>query len=66
MWDKSSGPVFFYTGNEGDIYGFQEASGFLSDLAAEMNALVVFAEHVRYIFYLLVFTSPFATIRIWE
>ncbi|CAK8675028.1 unnamed protein product [Clavelina lepadiformis] len=47
-WKKSDGPIFFYTGNEGDIYGLKKASGFLTDLAFKMQALVVFAEHRYY------------------
>nr|CAB3239873.1 dipeptidyl peptidase 2 [Phallusia mammillata] len=47
-WTKGSGPIFFYTGNEGNIEGFQKASGLLVDLAAKMGAMVVFAEHRFY------------------
>jgi len=47
-WKSNNGPIFFYTGNEGDIVGFQKASGFLTDHAPKMGAMVVFAEHVSY------------------
>ena len=45
-WAKGSGPIFFYTGNEGDIVGFWQNSGLLFDLAPQFRALVVFGEHV--------------------
>jgi hypothetical protein len=45
-WDEQTGPIIFYSGNEGDIWTFFENSGFMTTtLAKEFNALVVFAEH---------------------
>jgi len=47
-WDHDGGPIFFYTGNEGNIEDFAESSGFIWDIAPEFNALVIFAEHRYY------------------
>ena len=41
-----NGPIFFYTGNEGDIVDFWDSAGFIFDLAPSFHALVIFAEHV--------------------
>uniref|UniRef100_A0A7E4WA13 Lysosomal Pro-X carboxypeptidase n=1 Tax=Panagrellus redivivus TaxID=6233 RepID=A0A7E4WA13_PANRE len=42
------GPILFYTGNEGNLEGFAENTGFMFDIAPELNAAVVFGEHRFY------------------
>ncbi|WAR30766.1 BETA-like protein [Mya arenaria] len=45
-WTAGKGPIFFYTGNEGAITEFWDATGFMFDIAPQFGALVVFAEHL--------------------
>ncbi|XP_037232844.1 lysosomal Pro-X carboxypeptidase isoform X1 [Falco biarmicus] len=47
-WKKNNGPILFYTGNEGDITWFCNNTGFMWDVAEELKAMLVFAEHRYY------------------
>jgi dipeptidyl-peptidase-2 len=33
-WDPATGPILFYSGNEGDIYSFYDNSGFMTETVA--------------------------------
>ncbi|XP_072947792.1 lysosomal Pro-X carboxypeptidase-like [Epargyreus clarus] len=47
-WDRGGGPIFFYTGNEGQIELFAQHTGFMWEIAPQYRAKVVFAEHRYY------------------
>lgn len=45
---KPNGPIWFYAGNEGDIFSFANNTGFMWENAPKFNAMVIFMEHRYY------------------
>ncbi|XP_061538608.1 lysosomal Pro-X carboxypeptidase [Phycodurus eques] len=48
QWRSPGGPILFYTGNEGDITWFCNNTGFMWDVAGDLGAMLIFAEHRYY------------------
>nr|XP_027201070.1 lysosomal Pro-X carboxypeptidase-like [Dermatophagoides pteronyssinus] len=47
-WKSPNGPIWFYAGNEGDIFTFANNTGFMWDNAKKFNAMIIFMEHRYY------------------
>ncbi|XP_005357661.1 lysosomal Pro-X carboxypeptidase [Microtus ochrogaster] len=47
-WRTNGGSILLYTGNEGDITWFCNNTGFMWEVAEELKAMLVFAEHRYY------------------
>lgn len=47
-WHRNGDPIFFYAGNEDDIFMFANFTGFLWQQASNFSAMIVFAEHRYY------------------
>lgn len=47
-WHNPGGAILFYTGNEGDITWFCNNTGFMWEIAKELGAMLLFAEHRYY------------------
>ena len=48
FWNRNTGPILFYFGNEGGIEDFYNNSGAMFDMAPYFDALLVFLEHRYY------------------
>ncbi|XP_077197476.1 lysosomal Pro-X carboxypeptidase [Paroedura picta] len=47
-WRPDDGTILFYTGNEGDITWFANNTGLMWNIAEELGAVLIFAEHRYY------------------
>ena len=48
FWQRGTGPILFYCGNEANVELYVNATGLMWERARELHALLVFAEHRYY------------------